>query len=454
MAALAEEACDAVVLAHGHDPRDYSRYLIDMARSVSSSGARIQVWGMAMPGGSLEERIRRILEGGPLPRLSRARLACACIACAATSAAFATSTLDHQRPAVQPDRKVVLAQPQATVPDKAVRNLILAQAQPQAPTFLPVPAAIPDAPGVTVSADRIMHRDAVEYPADALAKGIEGTVILNVVLAPDGTVSDAAVIGGPLELRRTVLSSVLKWHFSKEAAPRQQVSVEFKLSEAKAAAARDVRAMAPPPTAALSGSALTDVPRTLHVDIQGLSAEAAAELRQRLALQEGEVFDHAAFVKELERIHQIVSEFDPHLNDSRAVGKAARKTGADGKALPPDSMDVEVIIAPRDPAPQGELQQFAKIAEPPSLENVPIKLHVDIRGLSPEAAAELRRRLAVAEGETTDLEALKKTVARIRQVMKYFDPRLTDEMNFAFRSGADGEPRGSVAATLYIRLKP
>ena len=62
MAALAEEACDAVVLAHGHNPR-LSECLIDMARSVSSSGARIQVWGVAMPGGFLEERIRRILEG-------------------------------------------------------------------------------------------------------------------------------------------------------------------------------------------------------------------------------------------------------------------------------------------------------------------------------------------------------------------------------------------------------
>lgn len=354
MAALAEEACDAVVLAHGHDPRDYSKYLIDMARSVSSSGARIQVWGVAMPGGFLEERIRRILEGGPLPRLSRTRLVCACLACAASSAAFATSTLDRQRPALQADRKVVFVQPPA---NSSIGNPI-------------VPAT------------------------------------------------------------------------NQEAVLRQQ-------SEPPAP-----QPPSPPAAGAPSGSALTDIPRTLHVDIQGLSDEAAAELRQRLALREGEVFDHAAFVKELERIHQIVSEFDPHLNDSRAVGKVARKTGADGKALPPDRMDVTVIIEPRDPAPQGELQQFAKIAKPPSLENVPIKLHVDIQGLSPEAAAELRQRLAVREGETTDMEALKKTEARIRQVMKYFDPRLTDEMNYDFRFGADGQPIGSVAATLVIRLKP
>jgi hypothetical protein len=324
IAALAEEACDAVVLAHGHDPRDYSRYLIDMARSVSSSGARIQVWGMAMPGGFLEERIRRILEGGPLPRLSRARLVGACIACAATSAAFATSTLDRQRGAM-----------------------------------LPAP---------------------------------------------------------------------------------------------------EVQVMAPPPPAAPSRGPLSDVPRKLHVEIQGLSDEATAELRQRLALREGETFDGAALAKELDRIHQIVSEFDPHLNDSRAMAKVPRNVGADGKALPPDSMDVTLIISPRDSAPQpAGFEQYTKILKPPSFENVPVKLHVDIQGLSPEAAADLRRRLAVQEGETTDQESLKKTVMRIRQVMKEIDPRLKDEMNINYRScafGPDGKPSSPCTgeATMMIKL--
>ena len=350
MAALAEEACDAVVLAHGHDPRDYSRYLIDMARSVATSGARIQVWGMAMPGGFLERRIRRILEGGPLPRLSRPRLVCACIACAATSAAFATSTLDHQRPARQP--------------------------------------------------------------------------------------SQATRSNGNPALPAT----------SQEAALRQQ-------SEPPAP-----QPPSPPPTPAPSGNTIGDVLRTLHVDIQGLSDEAAAELRQRLALREGEVFDHAAFVRELDRIHQIVGEFDPHLNDSKAVGKIPRKLGADGKLVPPDSMDVTLIISPRDPAVQGaELQQFSKIASPPSMENVRFRLHVDIQGLSPESAAELRRRLAVQEGEATDQESLKKTVLRIRQVMKYFDPRLKDEMRFyfppcAFRSGGTPSSPCTGEATMFIRL--
>ena len=60
LSALAEEACDNVVLARGHDPREYSEYLIDMARSVTRSGARLNVAGMAMPGSFLPRRIRQI----------------------------------------------------------------------------------------------------------------------------------------------------------------------------------------------------------------------------------------------------------------------------------------------------------------------------------------------------------------------------------------------------------
>jgi beta-lactamase regulating signal transducer with metallopeptidase domain/TolA-binding protein len=98
LSALAEEACDNVVLARGYDRRAYSEYLIDMARSVKSSGARLSIAGMAMPGSSLERRIRQILEGGPVPRISRARMRCACVACALLSTGVAAGTLDHAQP--------------------------------------------------------------------------------------------------------------------------------------------------------------------------------------------------------------------------------------------------------------------------------------------------------------------------------------------------------------------
>ena len=105
LSALAEEACDNVVLAHGHSPREYAEYLIDMARSVMRSGARLNVAGMAMPGSFLPQRIRQIMEGGPAPRISRTRMACVAAACAITCTLFAAGTLDHAR-------QNVFAQPQ------------------------------------------------------------------------------------------------------------------------------------------------------------------------------------------------------------------------------------------------------------------------------------------------------------------------------------------------------
>jgi hypothetical protein len=94
---LAEEACDNVVLTHGHSPREYAEYLIDMARSVTRSGARLNVAGMAMPGSFLPQRIRQIMEGGQAPRISRTRMACVTAACAITCTVFAAGTLDHAR---------------------------------------------------------------------------------------------------------------------------------------------------------------------------------------------------------------------------------------------------------------------------------------------------------------------------------------------------------------------
>jgi bla regulator protein blaR1 len=94
---LAEEACDVAVLASGCDPRDYAETLVEMARSVMHSGARVNVVGMAMPGGFLPRRIRKIIQDAPVPRISRTRMACVAAACALTSGAFAAGTLERSR---------------------------------------------------------------------------------------------------------------------------------------------------------------------------------------------------------------------------------------------------------------------------------------------------------------------------------------------------------------------
>ena len=81
LSALAEEACDDVVLAHGHNPDEYSRCLIEMARSVMHSGARVNLAGMAMPSRLLPQRIRKIMEEAPTPRISRTQMTCVAAIC-------------------------------------------------------------------------------------------------------------------------------------------------------------------------------------------------------------------------------------------------------------------------------------------------------------------------------------------------------------------------------------
>src|SRR6266571_8734112 len=97
LAALSEEACDMAVLERGHDPRDYSEYLLDLARSVTGARKRLRVLGMAMPGCFLPQRIQKILQGIRAPRISRLRMAVTIVVCTALSVVLATGTLAHVR---------------------------------------------------------------------------------------------------------------------------------------------------------------------------------------------------------------------------------------------------------------------------------------------------------------------------------------------------------------------
>jgi hypothetical protein len=74
LSALAEEACDTAVLAGGHAPHDYARYLIEMARSVNAAGARLR-WAGAVEfsAGQLARRIRRIMDAPRAAAMSRAK---------------------------------------------------------------------------------------------------------------------------------------------------------------------------------------------------------------------------------------------------------------------------------------------------------------------------------------------------------------------------------------------
>ena len=98
LSTLSEEACDAAVLAAGHSPQDYSEYLLEMARSVTHGGRRIQVVGLAMPGHGLPKRMQRIFAGLPMRPVSRARIVCTVAFCLASSVIFAAGVPARRSP--------------------------------------------------------------------------------------------------------------------------------------------------------------------------------------------------------------------------------------------------------------------------------------------------------------------------------------------------------------------
>jgi beta-lactamase regulating signal transducer with metallopeptidase domain len=99
LANLAEEACDAAVIRAGHSPQDYSDYLIDMAHALRRQGRRLNVAGMAMPGGGLPNRMRHIFEEGLMTPTPRTRVICTLAFCTTSSVIFAAGML-APRPSV------------------------------------------------------------------------------------------------------------------------------------------------------------------------------------------------------------------------------------------------------------------------------------------------------------------------------------------------------------------
>jgi beta-lactamase regulating signal transducer with metallopeptidase domain len=117
------------------------------------------------------------------------------------------------------------------------------------------PQSVVDGEGVSVQMNgaQLMHRAPVSYPRDAMVKGIEGNVVAQVKADGAGNVIDASILSGPDELRKSVLQSVLGWHFAKDSAQTtRQVTIGFVLP--KDAAVQ--------PVASAAGAIPTRVART------------------------------------------------------------------------------------------------------------------------------------------------------------------------------------------------
>ena len=169
-----------------------------------------------------------------------------------------------------------------------------------------------DSPGVGVDTNAaLVHRTPVSYPSAALAEGIEGTVTVQVRLDANGEVADASIVNGPDALRKSVLQSVLTWHFDKSLAlSTHTFSVQFTRPADPQAGTGQVTFTA----SGVAPLASPFAPVTIinRIEIQGLSDLASNELRTLLPVREGSLWTDQS----LADLQKTATEFDSHLQVS------------------------------------------------------------------------------------------------------------------------------------------
>ncbi len=151
LAMLAEEACDSAVVARGHDPRDYSEYLLHQARAIQLVGGRLPLAGSTMGEGSLSKRISRLLEARPVVELSRRRAAVATALCVFAITALTAcqlgrvekaapgqptmNELQHRQAAesmqFEAERKALVERARALTPEEAAALLAILKKNPE-----------------------------------------------------------------------------------------------------------------------------------------------------------------------------------------------------------------------------------------------------------------------------------------------------------------------------------
>lgn len=225
------------------------------------------------------------------------------------------------------------------------------------------PQVAPDSPRVSIETNgaQLMHWS-VNDPDEAVAKGVQGTVVVQVKLDATGNVTDASIVSGPDELRKAVLQSVLNWHFTKDAAfGTRQVSITFNAPKAAGATAQ---------TTIRPGALPVHLPQNdeavKSVTITGLSETAAQQLRSQLPVHEGDIVNAATMGKVTETVHA----FDEHLRVSLTGDGALyialpASTGAFNVSPPPPPPPPPTAQTPPDSIHiAGEIQQANLISRP------------------------------------------------------------------------------------------
>ena len=290
-----------------------------------------------------------------------------------------------------------------------VTGAVPLQAQPQ---------VVSDAAGVTVNANGtpVMHRPAVLYPGEALAKGVEGTVVAQVRLDAAGEVIDGTILSGPDELRRSVLQSVLTWHFDRSAGSSTRVvNIGF---------VRTVDTAAPMVVTSGQGSmlggtsTLTTQARIGPAGASGLRAFADELTRAKAGLQDANDKLTAFKLTNADKLPPADSQIASQYEQIRTEQQAADQKYQDllrRQQLKAAQDNLESRTQQQQlPLENGQLiQRFA--SDSGTIERI------DVVGLSDSAKTQLLAQLPVHAGDSYSFDK----VSRVLEAARQFDSHLT-----------------------------
>jgi TonB family protein len=188
-----EHCCDDAAVQSCGDPILYASALLGL-EELRTQPKLIPDLVPAASGGRLMSRIQRILR--PHHTLSAASPAALLVPVLLLAASLGAMTLSAMAPAT-------------------------------------VGAAVADAKPVEMSFKqiRVKHQpEAPAYPADAKAARIQGTVVVVLVIDPQGKVQEAKAISGPEELRTCAVDYAKAWEFEPAMVKGKPVSARFKLT--------------------------------------------------------------------------------------------------------------------------------------------------------------------------------------------------------------------------------
>jgi TonB family protein len=146
---------------------------------------------------------------------------------------------------------------------------------------------------------KLIQQARAMYPPVAKLKRIEGVVTLEVSVAANGLVTDARVLNGPDELRRSALQAVLQWQFEPgDSATRAEVEINFRIREA-------------------APSAVIGVLR--RIEFVNVPPELQRRIAPRIPVKEGDLLTNEVTFETNKAIAEIAGNFRASLTDDNVM---------------------------------------------------------------------------------------------------------------------------------------